>query len=217
MKSLQQGQFYNGHTIVGELPTLKTHVVKRQQQVQLANQKIHILEQSLQRHQQELQQLNLQRQQLTGITADATNFSQAGYPPVIYRAPVSGKLIKLMKSSSNTVEQGETLALIRHTRDRPMIEAYLTQDQANSVAVNDKATIVISNSNQSYQAKIIDIDRTGGFQNPVRGQYQLQGSQAQSVYVKLALEPREPATDQKFQPGTPVVVQFARKLPLLTR
>lgn len=43
MKSLQQGQFYNGHTIVGELPTLKTHVVKRQQRVQLANQKIHIL------------------------------------------------------------------------------------------------------------------------------------------------------------------------------
>ena len=62
--SVQNGNFYNGDTLVGDLPRLTADVKDARDRVQLAAQKVTALEQALQKQQQDLQALQKQQQKL---------------------------------------------------------------------------------------------------------------------------------------------------------
>lgn len=211
--AVQDGNFYNGDRLIGDLPRLTAEVKDLQGRMQLAVQKIATLEQTLLQQKQDLETLNKQKQNLE-IPEQVTGQT---LPSVVYKAPISGSILKVVKSLGNTVTRNETLVLLQEDLTQPIIEAYLTQDQADQITKGSRGTVQVPTLNKSYQAQVIEIDRTGGFTGEVKAQYQLRGSQDQSVYMKLVLVAATQADKNQLTPGMPVVLNFTRKINIFDR
>ena len=78
------------------------------------------------------------------------------------------------------------------------------------VDVGSQATVTIPISGKQYQARVVEIDRTGGFKDDVRGKYSLEGSQEQPAYVKLALTNIDLKATKQLTGGTPVRLEFVK-------
>lgn len=218
--SVQNGNFYNGDTLVGDLPRLTADVKDARDRVQLTAQKLSTLEQALQKQQQDLQALQKQKLQVLATQKSRSNTSQQALDKatgqnlssVVYRAPFSGSVLKVVKSPGNTVNQGESLMLLQSEVAEPTVEAYLTQDQAAQLSQSSRITVLIPELDKSYQARVVKIDRNGGLFDEVRGQYQLQGSPDQSAYVKLVLSGVHPEEKSQLITGMPVVLKITKNL-----
>ena len=84
------------------------------------------------------------------------------------------------------------------------------------IEVGSQATVIIPVSGKQYQAQVVEIDRTGGFKDDVRGKYSLEGSEKQPAYVKLALTNIDLEPTEQFTGGTPVRLEFV-KPPLMPK
>jgi multidrug resistance efflux pump len=225
LNSVQKGNFYDGDNLVGDLPRLKTEIKDTRERVQLTAQKLSILEQALQKQQQDLQALQKQKLQVLVTQKLRLNTSQQALAKatgqnlssVVYRAPFSGSVLKVVKSPGNTVNRSETLMLLQSEVAEPTVEAYLTQDQAAQLSPNSQITVLIPELDKSYQARVVKIDRSGGLLDEVRGQYQLQGSPDQSAYVKLVLLEVHPEEKSQLMAGMPVILKITKKLNALDR
>lgn len=213
--SIQNGSFYDGTNLVGELPRLTTEAEDWQRQVQLASQKVTALQQVLSQQEQDVQRLAQQKRVLQQLSS---NVGTAEPNPllVVYRSPFSGSILKVMKSSGNAVSQNETVIILQQDSEEITVNAYLTQDQADQVAIDTQATASIPTLSQKYQAQVVEIDRTGGFEDLVRRKHQFSGSTDQPAYVKLKLLNINPIDQRQLNAGTPVVLQFAKKVNILT-
>ncbi len=212
--SVQNGIFYDGNDLVGELPRLTIEVKDWQRRTQLVSQKLTTLKQLLHHQQQDVQHLAQQKQTLQQVFSDAKT-DQFNLLSVVYRSPFSGSILKVMKSTGNTVSQSEPVMILQQNSEETTVNAYLTQDQADQVAIGSWADVSVPTLNHKYQAQVIEINRTGGFEEPVRGEYQFNGSINQSVYVKLKLVDINPVDQHQLTVGTPVVLQFAKKTTIL--
>jgi HlyD family secretion protein len=212
--AVRNGNFYDGNHLVGELPRLASEIKDWQRRIQLASQKVTTLQQVLSQQAQEVQRLDRQKQSLQqllthGGTADPNPLS------VVYRSPFSGFVIKVMKSKGNTVGQSETVAILQQDSKQITVSAYLSQDQADYVKIGAQATVSVPILSKTYQAQVVEIDRTGGFEEPVRGKYQFGGSNAQSAFVKLSLVNINPTDQRQLNAGTPVILRFVKKANIL--
>lgn len=225
--SVQNGNFYNGDTLVGDLPRLTADVKAARDRVQLAAQKVTALEQALQKQQQDLQALQKQQQNLQVLATSNPKLTTSLQPldkatqqnlsSVVYRAPFSGSVLKVVKSPGNTVQRSETLMLLQPELAEPTVEAYLTQDQAAQLSQSSQITVLIPELDKSYQARVVKIDRSGGLLDEVRGQYQLQGSPDQPAYVKLVLLEVRPEEKSQLMTGMPVILKITKKNNALNR
>ncbi|MBD1945065.1 HlyD family efflux transporter periplasmic adaptor subunit [Coleofasciculus sp. FACHB-712] len=222
VNSVQNGNFYNGDNLVGDLPRLTADVKDARDRVQLAARKVSTLEQALQKQKQDLQALQKQKQNLQVLATSKTKLTTSVQPldktkqqslsSVVYRAPFSGSVLKVVKSLGNTVQRSETLMLLQPELAEPTVEAYLTQDQAAQLSMSSQVTALIPELNKSYPARVVKIDRSGGLLDEVRGQYQLQGSPDQSAYVKLVLSGVNQETTSQLMTGMPVVINIKKNL-----
>ena len=225
MNSVQKGNFYTGDNLVGELPRLTVDAQDARKRVQLAERKLSALEQALQKQKQDLQALQKQKHNLQILATQKPNLNSSqsslgkvteqNMPAVVYRAPFSGSVIKIVKSIGNTVKRSEILMLFQSELAEPTVEAYLTQDQAAQVPIGSQVTVLIPELDKNYQGRVIKVDRSGGFFDEVRRQYQLQGSKDQSAYVKLVLSGVNPKEKSQLTTGTPVVLNITRKIKIL--
>jgi len=168
--SVQNGSFYNGNDLVGELPRLTTEVEDWQRRVQLASQKLTALQQLLHQQEQDVQHLAQQKQTLQQLFSEVetsdVETDELDSLSVVYRSPFSGSILKVMKSTGNTVSQSETVVVLQQDSEEITINAYLTQDQADQVAIGSLAAVSIPTLSKKYQAQVVEIDRTGGFEDP---------------------------------------------------
>lgn len=209
--SVQNGNFYDGDSFVGELPRLKVEVKEAEQRVQIAAKKLAFLEQAPKQQEQEIQKLEKQKQTIQKPKQGLEKNIEPTRSSIVYNAPVSGSVLKVTKSTGNKVNDGEALVLLQPKLAQPTVEAYLTQDQVAQVAIGSKATVLIPDlNNKSYQAQVLKIDRTGGLPDEVRGQYQFQGSQEQPAYVKLELLGITPEEKSKLTGGMPVRLKITK-------
>jgi multidrug resistance efflux pump len=214
--SLQAGNFnfFDGNGILGELNDRTINVRDAEKQAQIAEQKVGALKQALQKQKQDLQTLRQQRQNL--VTPPSESATKETSLSVVYKAPVSGKVLQIEKLAGNTVNRGEKLIVLRYEFEQPIIDAYLTQDQAAQIVVGSQATVLLPALGKLYQAQVVEIDLTGGFVSEVRGQYQFQGSQERSVYVRLALVAIAPVDKKQLPAGMPVELRIAKRTNIAT-
>src|SRR5262249_41396875 len=107
-----------------------------------------------------------------------------------YHAPFDGKVVKLLKVVGGTINRGEALAVLEKAGEEPVIDCFVTQDDANSLALGTKATAWIPALNRTYHGQIVKIDRTSGFltemQTHIREsqlRYNWRGQEDRSAYV----------------------------------
>ncbi|MBW4510742.1 MAG: HlyD family secretion protein [Scytonematopsis contorta HA4267-MV1] len=221
--SAKNGHFYDGRQFVGELGNLIANVKEWQEGLQLSAKKIAVLEEELKARKQDLYSLEQQKrnlekqnqnQDLQKQTAAKLSL-QSSFNDVVYKAPFSGSVVKILKSPGNTVNRSDTLILLQPELQETTVETYLTQDQAAQFTMNSEAIVIIPELGKRYQARVINIDRTGGFIEQVRGQYQFQGSTTQPTYVKLALVGVSKQDKSQLIGGMPVTVSINRKLSVL--
>jgi multidrug resistance efflux pump len=210
IESVRIGKFYNGNDLVGNLSSINAEAIELQEQAKLASLKIDTFTKARQRQEQELQKLKQQKSNLENAQFNHNSQSEIDIPTTVYQAPVSGTVVRVAKSFGNTINRGETLILLRPDTKTLTIDAYLTQDQAALVAMGSQATVTIPASGKQYQAKIVEIDRTGGFKDAVKGKYLLEGSQEQPAYVKLALTSLDLKATEQLTGGTPVLLEFVK-------
>ena len=207
---VKKGHFLDHNRLVNKLQPLIVEKENSRQKVQLTAQKINIIEQSLEQQKQKLQTLEKHKQALENPEKNLANYASNNFSTV-YKAPISGTITKLLKSSGNTVMRNEDLIFLKQNLEQPIIDAYLTQVQATQVAIGSEATVLIPPSNKFYQAEVIEIDRTGGFVDEVRGQYQLRGSLEQPALVKLKIIDPTLADSSQFSVGMPVILNIKKE------
>ena len=207
---VKKGHFLDHNRLVNKLQPLIVEKENIRQKVQLTAQKINIIEQSLEQQKQKLQTLEKQKQALENPGKNLDNYASNNFSTV-YKAPISGTITKLLKSSGNTVMRNEDLILLKQNLERPIIDAYFTQAQAAQVLIGSEATVLIPSSNKFYQAEVIEIDHTGGFVDEVRGQYQLRGSLEQPALVKLKIIDSTLADSSQFSVGMPVILNIKKE------
>jgi multidrug resistance efflux pump len=219
--SAKDGHFYDGRQFVGELGNLMVNVKEWQERLQLSAKKIAVLEQELKIQKQDLYSLDQQKQNIENRNQNLQKETlaklplQSSFNDVVYKAPFSGSVVKILKSPGNTVNRSETLILLQPELKETTVETYLTQDQAAQFRIDSEAIVTIPELGKRYQARVINIDRTGGFTEIVKGQYQLQGSTTQPTYVKLALLGVTKQDKSQLIGGMPVTVSINRKLSIL--
>ncbi|PSM50372.1 secretion protein HlyD [Chroococcidiopsis sp. CCALA 051] len=215
--SLNNGDYYNGSAFVGELSRLIVDVKDAERKVKIAASRSIALSQEREQYKKEVQNLERQKEILRQPGRTLGNLKEKNPFYSIYTSPTSGTIVKIAKSPGNKVTRNEPLILLQPEIAQPIIEAYLTQDQVTQVSIGNKVIVVIPELGRSYQAQIVNIDRTGGLLDEVRGQYQFQGSEDQSAYVKLLITDMNRDEKSKLTAGMPVKLEIAKRLNIFER
>lgn len=132
-----------------------------------------------------------------------------------YLAPFDGKVVKLMKAPGSVTNRGEVLVVVEKVDDKPVIDAFVTQDEANTLRLGGKAAVWVPALNRSFNATVVKIDRTSGFLTEMQShakdfqlRYNWRGQQDRSAYVQLALEGELPI-GEGLAGGMPATVSIA--------
>lgn len=215
--SLKNGDYYNGSTFVGELSRLTVDIEDAERKVKIAASKAIALDREREQYKKELQSLERQKQILRQPDRILGNQKEKNSFYSIYTSPTSGTVVKITKSPGNKVIRNQPLILLQPEIAQPIVEAYLTQDQVTQVSIGNKVIAVIPELGKSYQAQIVNIDRTGGLVDEVRGQHQFQGSEDQSAYVKLVITDMNRDERNKLTAGMPVKLEIVKRLNIFKR
>lgn len=128
-------------------------------------------------------------------------------------APFDGIVTQVLKSAGNTTDSVKPIIFIEKSGMDKKIIAFLTQDEVIHIGASGKVRIYIPSSGRTYHGKIIEINRTDGFIDVVKAQYQWRDFQVdRSAMVTIALQDNEQnAFDKQAFSGMPVVVYFSKK------
>jgi len=217
VSSAQKGDFYDGDSLVSDLPRRTAEVTKQQQLAQIALQRVNELERMLNQRVQELQISQPQRQYLQQPSPNQTLFSQKAFS-VVYKAPFPGSILKVTKLSGNPVRSRETVMVLQREQSPPTIDAYLTPKQAEQIIVGSPATALIPAVNGEYQARVTKIDRAA----PAPALVGIPPSAApgtKPVFVQLALDNLSPEDNSQLVTarGMPVVLSIPKQTNLFNR
>jgi hypothetical protein len=100
-----------------------------------------------------------------------------------------------------------------------VIDAFVTQDDANYLSLGSQASVWIPALDRTYKAQIVTVDRTSGFLSEMQAhlkesqlRYNWRGQQDRSAYVQLAIvDELSAAEKQALTGGMPVTVSVAKR------
>lgn len=136
---------------------------------------------------------------------------------LIYKAPYSGRVLKIFKSTGNTIKKGESLVLLEHSDSVLRVDAFLTQDEIVYVKLDDKVKVAVPALDRIYQAVVVSIDRTSGFINEIQGHYQWRGTEDKSAYVQLVFEKFPQKEKHKLKSGMPAALNISKNFNLINK
>jgi multidrug resistance efflux pump len=153
------------------------------------------------------------------IVTDRLALSQEHVNRLTYRAPFAGRVVRVLKPAATTVNRGEPLLILEKAGEEPMIDAFVTQDEASSLAVGSKALITVPGLAKTFQAQVVKIDRTTGFLTEMQAhlkdsdlRYNGRGQQDRSAYVQLHIaDELSDEEKQLFSGGMPVTISVAKR------
>jgi len=213
LATIDQGSFYTGERFNGNLPQFKAAVAEAKETLTQTFREIAIYQAEIQRQQQEIatleQQYRNQEFQLPEPKLshpDTENiFSQ------VYDSPVDGTVVQIRESAGESIQIGETLLVLQPNTERPMIDAFFTQDQAARLAIGQVAKVTLTDFHRTYQAKVTKIDRSGGLRDEIRGRYQFEGSTTRPAYVQLEILDATTEDEKLLTPGTPLEITVRKE------
>lgn len=136
-----------------------------------------------------------------------------------YRAPFDGKVVKVLKAAGSAASRGETLVIVERTGAFPVVDAYVTQAEANSLTQGGAAAVWLPSLDKTYRARVTKIDRTSGFQTEMQAhtkdsqlRYNWRGAQDRSASVQLVIDQElPPEAWAELAGGMPATVSVATR------
>lgn len=124
-------------------------------------------------------------------------------------APFSGRVAKILVSPGNVVQKGQAVAVLEHATER-VVEAYLTQSEAEYIGLDKRAHATVPALGVSYMLKIARIERANGMvdENVLRMRWN--DNSERTTLVTLAFETL-PSDLLSIPTGLPVVVRFPKE------
>lgn len=135
-----------------------------------------------------------------------------------YFAPFDGKVVKLLKGVGGTMNRGEAAAILEKVGEMPVLDCFVTQDDANTLSLKTKASIWIPALHKTLHGQIVKIDRTSGFLTEMQAhlkesqlRYNWRGQQDRSAYVQVAFtEELSAQACKELAGGMPAIVSVAK-------
>src|SRR5262249_23100248 len=102
--------------------------------------------------------------------------------------------------------------------DDPAIDAFVTQEDANSLSLGVNASLWIPAVDRTYNVRVVKVDRTSGFLSEMQShlrssqlRYNWRGQQDRSAYVQLAIvDPLAPEEKTQLAGGTPATLSVSK-------
>jgi len=123
------------------------------------------------------------------------------------RAPFDARIVELRKPSGSTFIYKEPI-LILERLGPPSIEAYVTQEQAMKIALEDTASFYIPSLKFKGSAKIVSVNRSSNNLDEVASRYFWQNQDAKSALVKMEINGGQGM--EVWPAGLPATVSFNR-------
>ena len=124
------------------------------------------------------------------------------------RAASGGRVVEMLAVPKLPMTRGDTLAVIEADVP-PVIDVYLTQEEAEVVALGDRVDVYVPALDRRLDAVVARIDRTEGFRDEQRDQVVWRGPKDRSALATLRLEEDEVTGD--LRTGLPVTALFHRR------
>lgn len=213
LKTMDQGSFYNGERFNGDLPDLSANVKEASEEMTQKSKAITVYKRQIEKQQQQIQQLEQQyrNQDFQLPQPKLTDPSQENIFSQVYQAPIDATVTKIRETVGHPIQIGQPLLILEPERDRVLVDAFLTQDQAARVSVGKNVAVTLPNRDQTYRATVTQIDRSGGLRDNVRGRYQFDGSTTRPVYVQLVILDATQQDQRWLIPGTPVELTIQKE------
>ena len=130
---------------------------------------------------------------------------------LILRAPAEGRVLRLFVSKNSSVRYGQQVGIFEYA-DHKQVSAFLTRDQALSVALGDEVEVYFPAVRKTVDYTVVDIDHVSQAIDERSGNYRWQTDDQEAVTVML-----EPADDEEgaeaadILPGMTAIVIFDRR------
>lgn len=146
------------------------------------------------------------------LNDDRVNIYKNIVSKLTLKAPFNGKVVKILKSESNTADNVKPIIFIERSSSNKSITAYLTQDEIIKINAVKPVKIYVPASGEVYHGKIVEINRTDGFVDEIRAQYRWRDFAIdRSAIVKILVQDNDQTrfANQAFS-GMPVIVYFTK-------
>ncbi|MEM9005958.1 MAG: hypothetical protein AAGE59_20845 [Cyanobacteria bacterium P01_F01_bin.86] len=217
LEGTQQGDFVERGQLQGQLPTLQLQQTQAQEHLGVITHQVRSLKTLLEDLEQELATLQTRHDQLLSRQALGPELAK------VYTAPVEGIVMTVPRSPGNSVNRGAALVVLQHQEGIPQIMVYLTQAQAQQLAVEEPAQVYDPITGNEYFADVTTLDWTGGkvegIVDPFAPTYTVNPvgpgtiSAPQPVLIHLTLQQE----NLEIPNGSPVVVTLKKQQDLLQR
>jgi len=131
---------------------------------------------------------------------------------LVVRAPFDGRIVKLFQAGAMNVLRDEPLAVLE--MDAPTtVTAFLQQEEALQIALNDEATVFLPALNRYVKAVIVGIDRNSAFLDENFSLYRWHDADQRTAIVSLRLSEEDMAASNapEIRAGLPATVIFTRR------
>ncbi len=198
----QRGNFYDGERLISDLPRRTAEVQKLREVVRIASEKVINSERMLNQRVRELQITQPMRGYIQSSSQDQTLFPRKVFS-ISYKAPFPGSVLKVTKVAGNPVRPRETVMVLQREQAPPMIDVYLTPEEAQYIAIGTLITVQIPTLNKEYVARVSKLSHLPLSPN----------SDTRSVYVQLILDNLSPEDSGLIlaNRGIPVNVKISKQ------
>jgi multidrug resistance efflux pump len=153
------------------------------------------------------------------LATERVRLTKARAERLTYSAPFAAKVVRVLKVAGNTMNRGEALMILEKAGEEPVIDGFVTQDDANCLSLGAEASVWVPSLDQTFRAQIVKIDRTSGFLTEMQAhlkdsqlRYNWRGQQDRSAYVQLMPAEDLPAeVRRQLTGGMPVTASVARR------
>jgi multidrug resistance efflux pump len=148
---------------------------------------------------------------LLSIADGEYNLLKSQRDRLLVKAPAKGRIIKMLQREGTTVRYGDPVAIFQHD-DPKYVEAYLTREEALSVAVGDIATVYFPSFGKDLDFRVSDVDYASQLVSHRDGMYVMQqAGLTRDVLVRLVLsEDQYKDLVEQIVPGTSAEVIFSK-------
>ncbi len=131
-------------------------------------------------------------------------------------APFDGRVTQLFKTAGGTTDTVNPILLLEPSQAKKQVVAYVTQEEITHIGSADKVKIYLPSLGKIYHGTVIDINRTAGFVDEIKGQYRWRDFQIdRSAMVTIDLDRDQRKFDREVTAGMPAIVYFSRKFTAL--
>ncbi len=128
---------------------------------------------------------------------------------LVIEAPFDGRIITVTQTDNANVLRNQPIVTLEKSEDLT-VKAYLTQDEALSVGLNERAKVFLPGLGRHLEAVVVKVDRASNFIDVDKSRYDWSDRTERTARVSLKLNLTVPEL-QNVTAGLPAVVIFPKR------